>query len=192
VCDGSSITCPPDAKKSVGEACDDGDPETGTSSCTASQECRGVTTTVSVQTEIQVPPNESPKQVKIPVTLEVPDTPGTKAATAVLQGFVDCVEIPPAQRPQKCGQPAGAVTAGYGARLESVFLRVTPKVKRSLGRSQSRSATSDLPLTKLGQKLFAKLAATPAGLPVHVQSTLRDRKGRKAKVDLPTTLKLQH
>src|SRR5262249_41101496 len=98
VCDGTSRDCPPDTKRSPGDECDDGNPETGTSSCTDALECRGVTTMVEVQPVIPVAANQSPKQVKIPVTVEISDTPGTKKAKVVLQGLVACLHLPPQLR----------------------------------------------------------------------------------------------
>jgi len=112
VCDGISRACPPDVSKAPGDGCDDGDPATGTSSCDQALECRGVVGTVTVAPEIVVPSTESPKQVKIPVMVDVPATPGTKQATVVLQGVVDCRDVPSALRPKQCGSVAGAVTAG--------------------------------------------------------------------------------
>jgi hypothetical protein len=191
VCDGISRACPPDASKAPGDGCDDGDPATGTSSCDQALECRGVVGTVTVAPEIVVPSTESPKQVKIPVMVDVPATPGTKQATVVLQGVVDCRDVPSALRPRQCGSVAGAVTAGYEARVESVFLRVTPKLKRGLGRTESRAVTVQLPLTKLGQRLFAKLEATPGGLPMQVQSSIRDRRGVRIHANFPTVLRGQ-
>ena len=121
---------------SAGDGCDDGDPATGTSACDKALESRGVATKVTVSPEVVVPSTESPKDVKIPVTVEVPA--GNEQTTVVLQGFVDCADVAPALQPKKCGSVV-AVTAGYAARLESVFLRVTPRIKRGLGRTTGRA-----------------------------------------------------
>jgi hypothetical protein len=137
-----------------------------------------------------VPPNQSPKRVRIPLTLAVPDTKG-KRATALAQGLVNCIDLPPSFRPAQCGT-ASAVADGLMTRVTSVFLRVTPPVKRSLGRSAARSVTMNLPLTKLGQRLFARLASQGEGLTVQVQCRLRDRQGRQIDVAAPTTLRRQH
>jgi len=72
-----------------------------------------------------------------------------------------------------------------------VFLRLTPKLKRGLGRTESRAVTVQLPLTKLGQRLFAKLGATPGGLPMQVQSSIRDRRGVRIDANFPTVLRGQ-
>src|SRR4030095_4581871 len=123
-------------------------------------------------------PAQSPKQVKIPVTIEISDTSGTTQATAAVQGGVDCFDVPPALRPKPCAQAGGAIAMGYPARIASVCLRVTPKVKRGLGSTQRRPVTVRLRLTKLGQKLFAKLGGTSGGMPAQVRSSIRDRRGR--------------
>jgi len=147
---------------------------------------------VEVQPVIPVAANQSPKQVKIPVTVEISDTPGTKKAKVVLQGLVACLDLPVELRPRRCGQgQTGSITRGYGARLVSVFVRVTPKVNTGLGRTRSRTLTVQLPLTKLGQRLFAKLGANPGGLPLRIDSTIGDRRGRKIKTAFPTALKRQ-
>jgi hypothetical protein len=176
--------------RGAGEPCDDGNPATGISSCNDAQACSGVSMTVILQPETPVPPTQSLKLVRIPMTFEVPDTVGTKRATAQAQGLVDCLDVPPALRPKQCGALAG-VAAGYGARVESVFLRVTPSVKRSLGRTQSRSVAIGLPLTKLGRRLFAQLGSNEGGLTVQIRCRLRDRQGRKIEVTAPTAVERQ-
>jgi cysteine-rich repeat protein len=189
-CGGNGAACPADARRNVGDVCDDGDPTTGISSCNSSGACTGVATMVTLQPETPVPPNQSPKRVRIPLTLAVPDTKG-KRATALAQGLVNCIDLPPSFRPAQCGT-ASAVADGLMTRVTSVFLRVTPPVKRSLGRSAARSVTMNLPLTKLGQRLFARLASQGEGLTVQVQCRLRDRQGRQIDVAAPTTLRRQH
>ena len=190
-CGGSGAACPADARKNVGDVCDDGDPATGISSCNSSGACTGVATMVTLQPETPVPPNESPKQVRIPLTLAVPDTKG-KRATALAQGLVNCIDLPPSFRPAQCGTASAVAGGGLMTRVTSVFLRVTPPVKRSLGRSAARSVTMRLPLTKLGQRLFARLASQGEGLTVQIQCRLRDRQGRQIDVAAPTTLRRQH
>jgi Disintegrin len=187
-CSGVSAACPADARKNVGDVCDDGDPGTGISSCNDAQVCTGVSTMVTLQPETPVPPTQSPKRVRIPMTFEMPDTGGPNKATATAQGLVDCLEVPPALRPPQCGQ-LRAVAAGVGAGIQSVFLRVTPRIKLSLGRTQARSVGVGLPLTKLGRKLFALLGSSEGGLTVHVRCRLRDREGRRIDVTAPTALK---
>ena len=187
-CSGSGTACPGDARKSVGDVCDDGDPETGISSCNATQACTGVATMVTLLPETPVPPNQRPKRVRIPLTVAVPGTKGKKRATALARGLVNCMDLPPALRPQQCGAVPG-VAAGLTTRLESVVVPVTPRIKRSLGRTEARSVTMSLPLTKLGQRLFAQLASNGEGLTVQVACTLRDRQGRTIDVAAPTTLK---
>ena len=163
---------------------------TVTSSCTDTLVCQGVSTGVAVQPEIVVPSFESPKQVKIPVSVEVGDTPGRKKAAVVLQGLVSCFEIPRELAPSRCANDDTAdVNRGHTAGLRSVFLRVTPKINRSLGRTQSRTMTVRLPLTKMGQKLFAKLGITPEGFPLQIQSTIGDRQGRRIRTNFPTVLR---
>jgi hypothetical protein len=51
--------------------------------------------------------------------------------------------------------------------------------------------TLQLPLTKLGQRLFAELGATLGGLPTQVQSSIRDRRGVQIVSNFPTVLKRQ-
>src|SRR5262249_22444308 len=58
---------------------------------------------------------------------------------------------------------------GADARLVSVSLPLTPRIKRALGRTESRTVTVQLHLTKLGQRLFAKLGGMPGGLAMQVQ-----------------------
>src|SRR5262249_32259798 len=124
-CSGSSATCPADVRKSVGDVCDDGDPTTGISSCNEAQMCTGVSTMVTLQPQTLGPQNEKLKKVGIPVPVAAPATAGNPKATALAQGLVNCLDVPPAFRPSQCGA-LPAVAAGFGARLESVFLRVTP------------------------------------------------------------------
>jgi hypothetical protein len=190
-CSGSGAACPGDARKNVGDVCDDGDPETGISSCNSSGACTGVATMVTLEPETPVPPNQSPKRVRIPLTVAVPDTKGKSRATARAQGLVNCIDLPPAFRPAQCGTASGAA-GGLVTRVGSVFVRVTPQVKRSLGRTAARSVTMSLPLTKLGQRLFAKLVSQGEGLTVQVQCRLRDRQGRQIDVAAPTILRRQH
>ena len=145
---------------------------------------------VTLQPQTPVPPNQSPKRVRIPLTLAVPGTKG-KQATARAQGLVKCSDVPPAFRPPQCGTASALAGDGLMMRVTSVFVRVTPPVRRSLGRTAARSVTMSLPLTKLGQRLFALLASKGEGLTVQVQCRLRDRQGRQIDVAAPTTLMRQ-
>jgi hypothetical protein len=157
VCDGSSTSCPADMRKLDGDACDDGDPTTGTSACQGGQ-CAGVATTVVVPPQIPVSPTKSPANVKIPVTIKIPNESGPQAAQVAVQGFVDCADLPASGRPKKCG-PTEATTGSFRAQVTSVFLPITPLFKKDLGRTRARALAVRLPLTALGQKLFAKLKA---------------------------------
>ena len=188
VCDGTTAGCPPDARKPQDASCVDDDPETGTSSCQGGT-CVGVKTTVVVPPPLPVPPTLPPSQVKIMVDVTVPDTTGTTAAKVALEGTVDCDAIPLALQPKKCRQ-GGGTGAAYGARVESVTVRVTPLIKRKLGRSNSRSLSIGLPLTPLGRKLFAKLAANEQSrtLAVAVHADVRDRQGQRITAIFPVLL----
>jgi hypothetical protein len=176
VCDGSSTSCPADMRKLDGDACDDGDPTTGSSACQGGQ-CVGVAATVVVPPEIIVPPTKSPANVNIPVTIQIPNESGPNAARLALQGFVDCADLPASNRPAKCGQ-AGGSTAEFRPLVTSVFLPITPLVKKNLGRLRARSLTAKLPLTGLGRKLFAKLKAREQSrlLPAQVAAKIGDRR----------------
>ena len=187
-CDGLSTSCPPDATKLDGDPCDDGDPETGTSVC-LNQVCVGVTTTVAVPPDITVPPGKPPGKVKIPVHVEIPAGAGSSNATVLLQGTVDCLDLPVSVRPKRCGA-AGGTTSVYQARLETVFLPVTPRIKRALGRTQARSLTIGLSLTPLGQRLFAKLKPDEQTrtLSVQVASKVQDRHRRTIEAVFPVLL----
>ena len=176
-CSGSSALCPADATKNVEDVCDDGDPETGISSCNAAHACTGVSTMVTLQPEIRVPPARSRKRVKIPLRIAVPDTAGRERATAQAEGLVDCRRVPPAFR-ATCGVLRGLV-------------RVTPRVKRSLAATQVRSVSMDLSLNKLGRTLLAQVGPSEGGLTVQVRCRLRDRRGREIEVTAPTVLLLQ-
>ena len=147
-----------------------------------------MSTGVAVQPEIGVPPFQSPKQVKIPVVVEVADTPGTRRAAVVVQGLVSCFESRRSSRRRGAQRTYTAeVNRGRTAGVQSVFLRVTPRIYRSLGRTQSRTMTVRLPLTKMGQKLFAKLGTTPGGFPLQIQSTIADaRGGRSGPISRPS------
>jgi hypothetical protein len=190
-CDGLGTSCPPDVMKLDGDACDDGDPATGTSVC-LDHVCVGVTTTVTVPPEITVPPGKPPGQVKIPVHVEIPAGAGSSAATVLLQGTVNCLDLQVSVRPKRCGA-ATSVTSGYSFRVGSVFLPVTPRIRRSLGRTQARSLTIGLPLTPLGQRLFAKLKPDEQSrvLPVQVASKIRDRQHRTIEAVFPVLLSRQ-
>jgi hypothetical protein len=178
VCDGTNAACPADAFAADGAICDDGDPATGTSAC-QDQECVGVSATVTVAPEITVAATKNPRGVKIPVTIQVAGDSGPAKAQAIVQGTVNCDDVPAELRPGKCG-PLTAIQQRYGVKVSSVFLSVTPRIKRNLGRAQSRNVNVKLPLTKLGQKLFAKLRPDEQSrtLPVQVGTQIRDRQGR--------------
>jgi len=178
VCDGTNAACPADAFAPNGAICDDGDPATGTSAC-QDQECVGVSATVTVPPDITVSATKSPRGVKIPVTIQVAGDSGPAKAQAIVQGTVNCDDVPAELRPGKCG-PLTAIQQRYGVKVSSVFLSVTPRIKRNLGRAQSRNVNVKLPLTKLGQKLFAKLRPDEQSrtLPVQVGTQIRDRQGR--------------
>jgi len=70
-CSGSGATCPADAAKAVEDVCDDGDPETGISSCNEAHECTGVSTIVTLPPEVRVPAR-SRRRVRIPLRVAVP------------------------------------------------------------------------------------------------------------------------
>src|SRR5262245_62852938 len=114
----------------VGDVYDDEDPATGISSCNASGACTGVATMVTLQPETPVPPNQSPKRVRIPLTLAVPGTKG-KRATARAQGLVKCSDVPPAFRPPQCGTASALAGGGLMTRVTSMLLRVRRPVSRS-------------------------------------------------------------
>src|SRR4029450_9916960 len=100
-CNGRT-TCPAGARRNVGDVCDDGDPETGISSCNAAQACTGVSTMVTLQPSIPVPPNKGARRVKIPLTMQLPEA-GAERAAVQAQGLVSCLDLPPDLRPAQCG-----------------------------------------------------------------------------------------
>jgi hypothetical protein len=110
----------------------------------------------------------------------------------LLQGTVNCLDLPVSVRPKRCGA-ATSVTSGYSFRVGSVFLPVTPRIRRSLGRTQARSLTIGLPLTPLGQRLFAKLKPDEQSrtLMVQVASKIRDRQRRTIEAVFPVLLSRQ-
>jgi hypothetical protein len=177
-CTGDSPVCPADTQKSEGDSCDDDDPATATSTC-QDQQCRGVALGITIPSVIEVPATQPPNKVKIPVEIAVPDTAGTQAARVTVQAFVSCLDLPVAGRPAQCGSPA-TETLGVATRVESTFLPVTRPRTRNLGRTQSRTVRVALPLTKLGQKLFARLKGgeQQRQLPLQITAALRDRQGR--------------
>jgi hypothetical protein len=177
-CNGTSNACPPDTQKADGDPCDDGDPATEMSTC-QNHECRGVELAITVPPVIDVPATQPPGRVKIPVEVAAPTTGGTQAARVTAQGFVSCLDLPVASRPAQCGSPA-IETLGIATRVESVFLPVTRPRTKNLGRTLSRAVQIKLPLTRLGQKLFARLKADEQQrqLPLQITAALRDRQGR--------------
>jgi uncharacterized delta-60 repeat protein len=162
-CDGVSLECPEDRVEAsclpctASRSCDDGTP--------------GVIPEVSVERVIPVPATVSPRAVRIPVTLRIAATPRRRGAKVVLRGILECDQLRTAI-PECAGVlPAGN---GYGARLQSRTIRVTRRKTRTLGKSRPPLQTVQLPLTRLGRRLFARLGY----LPVAVTSTTRDRRGR--------------
>jgi hypothetical protein len=117
--------------------------------------------------------------VTIPIEVTAPDTGGTQAARVTVQGFVSCLDLPVASRPAQCGSPA-IETLGIATHVESLFLPVTRVRTKNLGRTQSRTVKVRLPLTRLGQKLFARLNGDEQQrqLPLQITAALRDRQGR--------------
>jgi hypothetical protein len=189
VCDGSSASCPADALKLDGNACDDGDPTTGTSACQG-QQCVGVTATVTVPPKIIVSPTKSPLNVRIPISIQIPNESGPQAARVALQGFVDCADLPASRRPKKkCGS-AGASAGSFRAQVTSVFLPITPLFGKNLGRARARALTVRLPLTALGRKLFAKLRVHEQSrvLPAQVAAKIGDRRRPTIQVVFPVLL----
>jgi hypothetical protein len=176
-CGGSSAACPADATRDVEEVCDDGDPETGISACNEAHECTGVSTAVTLQPETRIPRRRRRKRVKIPLKVAVPGAAGRARAKVQAEGLVDCRDVPADVRPS-CGPLP-------------VLLRVTLRVKRSLGARQTRPVSMDLPLTKLGRQLLARLGPTERGLTVQVRCRLGDHRGRQIDVRAPTVLKLE-
>jgi hypothetical protein len=175
-------------RKLDGDACDDGDPETGTSAC-QNQLCVGVTTKVVVQPDRFVPPAESASKVKIPVQIQIPNESGPKSANVVLQGVANCLDLPVSTRPKRCGQIRGR-TADFPPQLTSGLVPITPLVKRNFGRVQPRAVTINLSLTPLAQRLFAKLKAAEQSrtLQLQVAAKLRDRRGRTIEQVFPVLL----
>jgi len=192
-CDGSADACPPDLEKGTGDLCDDSRPETETDACDEAHECRGVTVRVDVPPTLDVPPDENPKDVKIPVSVEVGDISGSVNAKVVLQGFIDCLEpsapVGPCKRAHTVVRGTGR-SADVQTKVVSRFLPVTRRVGRGLGRTQSQSSVVTLPLTALGRRLFAKLGPEENArvLSVHVVSAIRDRSGTRLGAIFPTLL----
>jgi cysteine-rich repeat protein len=177
-CDGTNVSCPADVVKQEGDACDDGDPGTATSTC-QQQACLGVAVGIAIPPVIDVPAQKPPGKVKIPADIEIPDTAGTAAARVTVQGFVDCLDLPVADRPVQCGSVAIA-SRSIVTKVESTFLPVTRPRTKSLGRTQARTVRVNLPLTKLGRKLFGRLRGgeEQRQLPVQITAALSDRQGR--------------
>jgi len=164
--------------KQEGDACDDGDPGTATSPC-QQQDCRGVAIGIEIPPVIDVPAGKPPGKVKIPADIQIPDTAGTGVASVTVQAFVDCVDIPVADRPAQCGSAAIA-SRSIVTKVESTFLPVTRPRTKSLGRTQARSVQVNLPLTRLGRKLFGRLRSgeQQRQLPLQITAALSDRQGR--------------
>jgi hypothetical protein len=188
-CSGSTADCPADSRRNVGDVCDDGDPETGISSCNAAQQCTGVSTMVTLEPTIPVPARKNAKRVRIPLTMQLAE-PGSQRAAVQAQGLVSCLDLPADLRPAQCASRSRA-GGGHAAGLESVFLPVTPRIRRSLGVTRSTAIPVRLPLTPLGRRLFAQLGFNPGGLTVRVRCLLRDRQGREIDVTAPTSLQRQ-
>jgi hypothetical protein len=186
-----TTVCPANTPKQAGALCDDDNPETGTSACDATHACHGVTPTVIVQGQIPVPPTESPKRVTIPVTIRDDETAGATTAQVSLRGFVDCRQLQP-PLPKRCRR-IGIVGVRYEPRMESKFLPVTPRVATALHQAAGSNLTVGLPLTRLGRKLFAKLAPdeTTRTLSVQIRSYISDRRGNTLAAVFPTILERQ-
>src|SRR4030095_2373990 len=144
---------------------------------------------VAVAPEITVAATKNPRVVKIPVTIQCAGDSGPAKAQAIVQGTVNCDDVPAELRPGKCGSLT-AIQQRYGVEVSFVVLTVTPRIKRNLGRAQSRSVNVKLPLTKLGQKLFAKLRPDEQSrtLPVQVGTQIRDRQGRSLTANFQSLL----
>jgi hypothetical protein len=179
-CDGTGIACPPDTQRSDGDSCDDDDPVTATSTC-QDHECRGVALSIMIPPVIDVPAARPANRVKVPLEIASLDGAGTQSARVTAQAFVSCLDLPLASRPVQCSRTAETLGRGLVPRLESVFLPVTRSRKRNLGRRRTSAARINLPLTKLGRKLFARLRGDEQlrQLPLQVTAALRDRQGRR-------------
>ena len=178
-CTGTSDACPPDVTKPDGAMCDDGNPATGTSACQG-QQCVGVAVGVTIPPDIVVPPSQGAGNVKIPVTVQVPATSGPMKAQVQLQGFVACSDISAilGSVPPQCGQ--GLVTTeAIGSGQTSVFVPITARVQRQLGKKRSRSVKINVPLNKLGRKLVGPKGRKAGNrqFSVQVNANLQDRQG---------------
>src|SRR5262249_34941680 len=186
-CDGTMLTWPPDSRKPENAPCDDGDPKTGTSSCDAAGRCTGVAVQVNVVPPPPIPPGQSAAQIRIRVDVEVPDPSGPKSARIVLQGVVQCSDLPADLRPKTCAAPASLVVTN--ARLgNSVFVPVTPRVARQLGRRRKREAGIELGLSSRGRKAFD----AQGQLPVKLNTQTRDRQGTTVAAVFDALLARQH
>ena len=185
LCDGATVACPPDVSKQDGDACDDGDPTT-TSVCSGHQ-CKAVKVRVDVPPPPPVPDGVSPAAVKIHVDIAVPDTPGPQNASVTVQGVVMCGDLPPALRPKKCGQSA-LTRVAYQTRMSSVFVPVTPRVQKQLGKRKGRAQGFDVGLGKRGRRAFA----VNGQLPVMMSTTIRDRQGETVSAVFDALLARKH
>jgi CSLREA domain-containing protein len=185
LCDGTTVACPPDVSKQDGDACDDGDPTT-TSVCEEHQ-CKAVKVHVDVPPPPPVPDGVSPADVTIHVDITVPDTPGPENASVTVQGMVRCADLPPALRPKKCEQSA-LTRVVYQTRMSSVFVPVTPRVRKQLGKRQNRNQGFDVKLNRRGRRAFALLGE----LPVQMTTTISDRQGETVSMVFDALLSRQH
>jgi hypothetical protein len=186
-CDGSSLTCPPDSRKPENAPCDDGDPNTGTSACDAAGRCTGVAVQLNVVPPPPIPPGQSAAQVKIRIDVDVPDTSGPKSARVVVQGVVACSDLPPDLRPKTCAAPAALIVTNASPG-NSVFVPVTPRVARQLGKRRKRAAGIELGLNGRGRKAFDALGQ----LPVRLDTAVRDRQGITVAAVFDALLARQH
>lgn len=197
ICDGAGSTCPANGKKADAEPCDDSNPATGTSAC-RSDACEGVAVTLQIPTAVDLPAGTSPKQLGVPVSIEIGGK-GRRPALVVIQGFTTCSEVPPPLSDctskvcrlirkallRSCVQRS-VVSALAAAGPPAGTLVVTRTLKKKVGRS-TRPVQGTLRLNRLGRSLLQQSTT----LPLESRAAIRDRGGSTLTALFRTLLRLR-
>jgi hypothetical protein len=157
----------------------------------------GVKVALGVPATVDVPAGA--KKVGVSFTIGIASN-GTGKARVVMQGFVNCAQLPaiPAtcvtkqckflrrQLAAKCGNPGAGTTLAFEPRPGSGQILVTGTFDRQFGRRTS-SAQGTLRLNKLGRELLMQNRT----LSLQTNTVVRDRSGQSLGTLIRTLLRLR-
>lgn len=157
----------------------------------------GVKVALAVPATVDVPAGA--KKVGVPFTINIASN-GTGKARVVMQGFVNCAELPaiPAtcvtkqckflrrQLAAKCGNPGAGTTLAFEPRPGSGQILVTGKFDRQFGR-RTTAARGELRLNKVGRELLVQNRAVS----LQTNAVVRDRAGNSLRTLISTLLRLR-